>query len=94
MVGVGQKIVRKGVSATAGLSSPETVQVRDDAVNDAVAACGIGEAGQGAGASSHFTEGAFDDVGGADFPPVRFRNVEKAQEVKYCQASSKFIGVR
>ena len=51
--------------------------MRDDAVGDAVAAFGIGEAGHGTGASSHFTESAFDDVGGAHFFPVGRGNAEE-----------------
>src|SRR5437667_11849620 len=62
-----------------GFSFPGTVQVRDDAVDDAVAALRIGEAGHGAGTAAHFAEGAFDHVGGAQFFPVRFRQVEEVQ---------------
>src|SRR5881396_1212311 len=62
-----------------GLSFPGAVQVRDDAVDDALAAFLVGEAGHRAGASSHFAEGALDDVGGAHFLPVRRRRIEKVQ---------------
>src|SRR5690242_18466562 len=58
---------------------PGAVEVREDAVDDAVAAFQVGEAGHGAGAFSHFAESAFDDVGGADFFPVRFRDLEEIQ---------------
>ncbi len=39
----------------------------DDAVDDAVAALDIGEAGHGARASAHLAEGALNDVRGAHF---------------------------
>ena len=48
-----------------GLFLPGDVEVRDDAVDDTVAAGEIGEAGHGAGTAAHFAEGAFDHVGGA-----------------------------
>lgn len=48
-----------------GFSFPGGVEVRDDAVDDAVAALQIGEAGHGTGTAAHFAEGAFDDIGGA-----------------------------
>lgn len=40
--------------------------MRDKAVDDAVAACQIGEAGHGTGTAAHFAEGAFDHVGGVN----------------------------
>ena len=52
----------------------------DDAVDDAVAAVHVGEAGHGARSSTHFAEGALDDVGGAHLDPVRLRDGEKVQQ--------------
>jgi len=54
--------------------------VTDDTENDALAAFAVGEAGHGPRASPHFTKGAFDDVGGAYFLPVRFGNGEEMQQ--------------
>ena len=55
--------------------------MRDDAVDDAVTALGVGEAGHGTGAAADLAEGTFDDVGGAHLAPVGFRNIEEAQQV-------------
>src|SRR5256885_8689912 len=60
-----------------GFSFPGTVQVTDDAVDDAVAALQVGEAGHGAGAAAHLAEGALDDIGGAHLDPVGLRHGEK-----------------
>jgi len=48
-------------------------------------ACGVqaftvGEAGHGPGAAAHFAKGAFDDVGGAHFLPVRCGEREEMQQ--------------
>src|SRR6266852_5967213 len=53
----------------------------DDAVDDALAAVAVAEAGHGARRRAHFTEGALDDVGGAHFFPVALRHRKKAQQV-------------
>src|SRR5580765_5031564 len=63
-----------------GFSFPGTIQMTDDAVDDAVAAVHVGEAGHGARSSTHFAEGALDDVGGAHLDPVRLRDGEKVQQ--------------
>ena len=47
------------------------------AVDDAVTAFRVGEAGHAAGASSHLAEGALDDAGGAHLDPVGWRDGEK-----------------
>src|SRR2546421_4486696 len=60
-----------------GFSFPGTVEMTDDAVDDAVAALQVGEAGNGPGAAAHFAEGALDDIGGAHLDPVGLRHGEK-----------------
>ncbi len=49
----------------------------DDAIDDAVAALHIGEAGHRSGSAADLAEGALDDVGGAHFDPVCWRHGEK-----------------
>ena len=49
----------------------------DDAVDDAIAAFRVGEAGHGPRSVAHFAEGALDDIGGAHLDPVGLRDGEK-----------------
>src|SRR6266849_2148490 len=53
----------------------------DDAVDDALAAVAVAEAGHGARTTAHFTKGALDDVSGAHFFPVALRHRKQAQQV-------------
>ena len=45
------------------------VEAMEDGVDDAFDAEFVDEADHGAGAAAHFDKAAFDDIGGAEFPP-------------------------
>src|SRR6266478_8733230 len=62
-----------------GFSFPGAVEVRDDPEDDTVTTLTIGKAGDGAGATAHLAEGAFDHVGGAHLDPVSRGDSEKVQ---------------
>jgi hypothetical protein len=52
----------------------------DDAKDDPIAACDIGEAGDGPGAAAQFAKRTLDHVGGAHFLPMTLGNGEKIQQ--------------